>query len=599
LSANLTGYLSSVAASLPGFSSQYKQGRVDVWVRLREAGGTTYVSTGTTDGDGKFTLNSVLTSPSLKYYVEIGPTNTGPWTVLDANNGMVTLAPFQAISTGQLQVIPPHYKAGVFDALANVDSGDLFAVNPPFVNGLDDSLTHASTQWVSAPLIPQSNTPTKPVSQVRDDFHRADTVAGQVGSSIRIPPWRLSGAGFASAKITSNQLVDTAGVVYAFQRFWAAPYVMRATVCWVPGPGASTADSTIALISSLDFNLIFNMVHCIFNQHTMTLQKRIANGSFVTVAGPFTYPTPAASDGTLYGISVTYGTNAAGAFTGTVTMTGPDGSTLSATDPDFITYAGKWCTWELLNDGSAKAESRFTSASADLPAHWSPRSFREVILGETPAPLCYWPMDDMDSISIGNGSIPMDNSGANLYYGSIQTPNDVNTNAAGLIVGDLSTAYTFGGGGAGLINCGNAVAQQLTTGTMEIWINTTDRRTGDHGIFGKYNAWLLEMVSGVLKFRDFTAGALRDTGVFIADGQLHQIAATFVSGGASQTLVYVDGRLVLTTTSTVLNQATQIQIMAATGTWQSLGTVQHAALTASVLTPAQILAHYNAGRDVS
>jgi hypothetical protein len=254
-------------------------------------------------------------------------------------------------------------------AWGTTNGSHFLALNPPIISAL-----------TGAPIL--SGFDFRASTTIRDDFHRANTVAGQLGSGNNMPPWRITGGGQALAQLSSNQYIcPNGGTVYAFQHFQAQPIRMRAVVGWYNN-GGFTADSVVALISSKDSGLFQNAIHIIFNQHNFSIQKRIANVS--TNLQTTTLGTPAATDGTQYPISWSLSGT-------TVTCVGPDGTTASFTDPDFATLGGPWCTWELAN-GSTIADARFNMAAADfVPPIVNPKFYREVILADSP--LAYWTME--------------------------------------------------------------------------------------------------------------------------------------------------------------------------------------------------------------
>src|SRR5205085_1925088 len=130
--------------------------------------------------------------------------------------------------------------------------------------------------------------------------------------------------------------------------------------------------------------------------------------------------------------------------------------------------------------------------------------------------------------------------------------------------GQAGRGFNLDGASGTYISAGNAANLQISTGTIDAWVQTTDLRTNlngnFHGILVKQFAYGLFVRNGNLVAFDWGSSTTRDTGVFIADGQFHHVAMTFQSGVAGGTRIYVDGALALTTTITVLNQGQPLDI---------------------------------------
>ena len=87
------------------------------------------------------------------------------------------------------------------------------------------------------------------------------------------------------------------------------------------------------------------------------------------------------------------------------------------------------------------------------------------------------------------------------------------------------------------INVGNdASIDNVTSGTIEAWIRTTDASAAFNAIFVNIPAYGLWVHSGNLITYD---GGIETSGFFVADGDWHHVALTFTHGGAGQ--LYVDG----------------------------------------------------------
>lgn len=119
------------------------------------------------------------------------------------------------------------------------------------------------------------------------------------------------------------------------------------------------------------------------------------------------------------------------------------------------------------------------------------------------------------------------------------------------------------------VDCGNGVSLQLTVGTMEAWIKTTDAGSSYRGVIVKQLAYSLFLVDNILTLFDWTAGVAQSTAVNLADGIWHHVAVSFQSGVTNGTIIYVDGLPVLTTTMTVSSQSKSFGI--ANGSMDSFG----------------------------
>ncbi len=106
----------------------------------------------------------------------------------------------------------------------------------------------------------------------------------------------------------------------------------------------------------------------------------------------------------------------------------------------------------------------------------------------------------------------------------------------------------------------NSSSLQLSTGTVEAWFKTSGAGAAYRAIVAKSNAYGVFLKDNVLMIYDWTAGADRSTGISITDNVWHHVAVTFQSGVGSGTKIYLDGALKTTTTMTVLNQNSELEI---------------------------------------
>jgi len=100
----------------------------------------------------------------------------------------------------------------------------------------------------------------------------------------------------------------------------------------------------------------------------------------------------------------------------------------------------------------------------------------------------------------------------------------------------------------------------LSTGTLEAWINTGNSGTGYRGVIVKQLAYSILLNNNELGTYDWYTSTWRGSGQSPNDGIWHHVAITFNSGSANNTIVYLDGTVVLTTTITVNNQSENLVI---------------------------------------
>ncbi|WP_341882713.1 LamG-like jellyroll fold domain-containing protein [Synechococcus sp. UW140] len=97
--------------------------------------------------------------------------------------------------------------------------------------------------------------------------------------------------------------------------------------------------------------------------------------------------------------------------------------------------------------------------------------------------------------------------------------------------------------GSTYLNVGNPSKLQLTAGTVEAWIKTSDAGSGDRNIFCKGECFELKLVNNKLTLYNFQGGVqtIVQPDLYLNDNRWHHVALAFGSGTAS---VYVDGKQV-------------------------------------------------------
>ena len=196
--------------------------------------------------------------------------------------------------------------------------------------GYVDTVAHYRASSINAPTF-------------TDSFNRADTSAGDLGTSPNGNGYTMSGAYVANfplpaathGQITSKKYVsDANSVVYASQDFGITLGRIGAVVRW-DNSSAHAAVETAALIITNSANLLDTMLHLTFSNTQALLQKRVSGGSFVTLA---TLNYSSLLDGQPHWIG--------GTLNGTTATIYVDGASTSATDADLSMMAGPYGVWE-------------------------------------------------------------------------------------------------------------------------------------------------------------------------------------------------------------------------------------------------------------
>lgn len=151
----------------------------------------------------------------------------------------------------------------------------------------------------------------------------------------------------------------------------------------------------------------------------------------------------------------------------------------------------------------------------------------------------HWKLDD------GSGTIVADSTG----FGNGGT---VSSSGALWMTGrNGGNALSFDGS-KGFIAIDNAPNLQNATGTISVWMKTTDTGNGARTIFAKKDAFALYLQGNMLSVFDWGNFTERSTPVNLADNRWHNIIVTFEDGVIGGTSVYLDGDEKLTTTTSVL-----------------------------------------------
>ena len=148
-------------------------------------------------------------------------------------------------------------------------------------------------------------------------------------------------------------------------------------------------------------------------------------------------------------------------------------------------------------------------------------------------------------------------------------------------------------GSADYISLGNSAAFQLTTGTISAWINTASAGGSYRGIVVKGAAYGLFLEDNTVATYDWGTSTKRDTNVDPTNSTWRHTAFTFQSGAGNGSKLYLDGSNFLTTTMTVLNQSTELQIGSNTTSQFFNGYIDEVRISSDVKTADWLLTEEN------
>lgn len=149
------------------------------------------------------------------------------------------------------------------------------------------------------------------------------------------------------------------------------------------------------------------------------------------------------------------------------------------------------------------------------------------------------------------------------------------------------------------VDCGNAAVFQISVGTMSCWFNTTTPGTGQRTLCGKANAYATLVVrGGVFGYYDRNFTFFNTSGINVADGKWHHALVVFRSGVASGTTAYLDGKPVVTGSSTVTNQDFSFRIGYHSGSSEAINAyIDDVSLWGRVFSAIEVAGLYNASKN--
>lgn len=218
--------------------------------------------------------------------------------------------------------------------------------------------------------------------------------------------------------------------------------------------------------------------------------------------------------------------------------------------------------------------------------------YRDVILA-TPGLVAYWRLGEAS----GN---PQDSAGTNHVTTVAGTPT---YSVAGALVGDSNTAITFDGTTTEGLSVPDATALDLGNApfTIEMWVKRAGAARNDTALHKGTNAYGVgfDATDNFWKLSKTGVGRISRANTAITDGIWHHVVVTRSATGAGGTLIYVDGveghTDDVSIDAALVDTAAVLEIGLETGWTGFLGTLDEIAIYNSVLTAAQVSAHYRAG----
>ena len=211
------------------------------------------------------------------------------------------------------------------------------------------------------------------------------------------------------------------------------------------------------------------------------------------------------------------------------------------------------------------------------------------------APVAYYRLDDLlGSLTAADSS---GNGLGGLYFGGVLL------GQPGAFVNDADTAVLFDGSSAHV----RVLSPVSNNFSIEFWMNTgVESLTGSQtyqgtgvvwsDVGGVANDWIVGYLNNVASFFTGNPDDTINGTTPLNDGVWHHVVATRILGGEKN--LYVDGRLENTgfTNSNLLTANPIIEIGGNTLDRRYFtGGLDEVAIYTAELTPAQVLAHYNAG----
>ena len=147
------------------------------------------------------------------------------------------------------------------------------------------------------------------------------------------------------------------------------------------------------------------------------------------------------------------------------------------------------------------------------------------------------------------------------------------------------------------VACGNAASLQTTSVTLEVWFKSPNTNTGVRYLFGKESAHSLVTDAKVLCAVDEGAAIRRSTGVDVCDNAWRQAVLATSGTGSNNTIVYINGSAVLTTTTSILSQSLGVSVVATSGgLFPAIGNVAIARFYNRAISASEVSQNWNTNR---
>jgi hypothetical protein len=271
------------------------------------------------------------------------------YSVLVTNTGAATveLSRGGRLRPNQAQTVYPEGAALTAAAVTGTSSVSTSTTTKPLPNAADPAALAANAAFTGTYAAIESVT-------LNDNFTRSD---GALGSDPASGYWWATSGG-TTGVISGNKLVASAHAqtMYAQIALERAPIEMRGTLSYVAGGGTDASPSALVLASSsVAYQAPWYLIHTQFTQTGYLIQTS-ANSVFVNLAsGNWTTPVPI--DGTVKSVKVRIVGN-------TLTLTGPNGETVSVTDASIGATNGRYCFWSIEPQDANSPKGRWHSATA-------------------------------------------------------------------------------------------------------------------------------------------------------------------------------------------------------------------------------------------
>lgn len=238
-------------------------------------------------------------------------------------------------------------------------------------------------------------------------------------------------------------------------------------------------------------------------------------------------------------------------------------------------------SYGLVGSGGEAVVGNGSSGSYKLAAGYVPQLEQSIQLNVQPGgQTLYLPLDEPAGIGAYDNSISQNNG--QLINNPSRTAGKI---GSGLTLVDTSSQY---------VSVPTNASLESSTGTVSVWFKSSSTST-NQPVLSKAGAYMVYITTGGnLAAYDYAAGASRASGTVVNDNTWHYAALSYDLGVANGTKLYVDGQLVLTTTTGLLSQTNPVRLGNDNGTNYFPGTVDEAKAFNRILSADEVKAEYAA-----